>query len=66
MISKHQETGEENLPEGDLEDRDYNPEDHEFISHLVAAKARVTPLKAGLSIPKIRTIRTSSLHQASI
>ena len=52
MISKHQETEEENLPEGDLEDRDYNPEDHEFISHLVAAKARVTPLKAGLTIPR--------------
>ena len=51
MVSKHQEVGEENLPEGDLEDRDYNPEDHEFISHLVAAKAWVTPLKAGLTIP---------------
>ena len=52
MIYKHQETEEKKLPEGDLEDRDYNPEDHEFISHLVAAKARVTPLKAGLTIPK--------------
>ena len=39
MISKHQETEEENLPEGDLEDKDYNPEEHEFISHLVTAKA---------------------------
>ena len=52
MISKHHENGEENLPEGDLEDKDYDPEEHEFISQLVATKARVTPLKTGLTIPR--------------
>ena len=26
MISKYQENGEENLPDGDLEDKDYDPE----------------------------------------
>ena len=52
MISKHKENEEESLPEGDLEDKDYDPEEHEFTSQLVAAKARVTPLKAGLTIPR--------------
>ena len=52
MISKHKENEEESLPEGDLEDKDYNPEEHEFTSQLVAAKARVTPLKTGLTIPR--------------
>ena len=52
MVSKYQENDEENLPEGDLEDKDYDPEKHKFISQLVAAKARVTPLKAGLTIPR--------------
>ena len=52
MISKHHQNGEENLPEGDLEDKDYDPEEHEFISQLFAAKAQVTPLKTGLTIPR--------------
>merc|ERR1712240_165303 len=52
MVSKHKDNNEESLPEGDLEDKDYNPEEHEFISQLVAAKARVTPLKTGLTIPR--------------
>ena len=52
MVSKHKENNQESLPEGDLEDKDYNPEEHEFISQLVAAKARVTPLKTGLTIPR--------------
>merc|ERR1712112_166681 len=52
MISKHEENKEEKLPEGDLEDKDYNPEEHEFTSQLVATKACVTPLKAGLTIPR--------------
>ena len=52
MISKNQESEEENLPEGDLKDKDYDPEEHEFISQLVATKAWVTPLKAGLTIPR--------------
>merc|ERR1712237_137961 len=52
MISKHKENEDESLPEGDLEDKDYDPEEHEFTSQLVAAKARVTPLKAGSTIPR--------------
>ena len=52
MVSKYQENEEENLPEGDLEDKDYDPEKHEFTSQLVTAKARVTLLKAGLTIPR--------------
>ena len=52
MVSKHKENNKETLPEGDLEDKDYDPEEHEFISQLVAAKARVTPLKTGLTIPR--------------
>merc|ERR1712082_235805 len=52
MVSKHKENNEERLPEGDLEDKDYNPKEHEFISQLVTAKARVTPLKTGLTNPR--------------
>merc|ERR1712239_61014 len=52
MVSKYKENNEESLPEGDLEDEDYNPEEHVFISQLVAAKAWVTPLKTGLTIPR--------------
>ena len=52
MISRYQENEEYKLPDGDLEDKDYDPEKHEFTSQLVAAKAQVTPLKAGLTIPR--------------
>ena len=52
MVSKSEEYNQEDLPDGDLEDRDYDPKEHDFISHLVAAKARVTPLKTGLTIPR--------------
>ena len=48
----NKENNEESLPEGDLKDKDHNPEEHEFISQLVAAKAGVTPLKTGLTIPR--------------
>ena len=47
MVSKSEEYNLE-----DLGDRDYDPKEHDFISHLVAAKARVTPLKTGLTIPR--------------
>merc|ERR1712089_55272 len=52
MVSKHKENNEESLPEGDLEDKDYNSEEHKFISQLVATEGRVTPLKAGLTISR--------------
>merc|ERR1712243_452707 len=29
MVSKHKENKEESFPEGDLEDKDYNPEEYE-------------------------------------
>ena len=72
MISKYKENEEENLPEGDLKDKDYDPEKRFFISQLIAAKACVTPLKAGLTIPRSKLsglllctrllLRTESLY----
>merc|ERR1712240_349976 len=33
MVSRHKENNKESLPEGDLEDKDYNPEEHERNGH---------------------------------
>ena len=52
MVSKSEEYNQEDLPDGDLEDRDYDHKEHNFIAHLVTAKAHVTPLKTGLTIPR--------------
>ena len=36
----------------DPEDLSFNPELHQFVSGIAAAKARVTPLRAGLTVPR--------------
>ena len=35
MVSKSEENDQEDLPDGDHEDKDYDPEEHNFISHLM-------------------------------
>ena len=45
----------ENLTAGDYWDKDYDESIHTFHSVLVAVKARVTPLKTGLTIPGQRS-----------
>ena len=40
------------LPYGNLDDRDFDPNLHEFESHILAAKYCVTPLKTSLTIPR--------------
>ena len=52
MVSKTKENEQDILPEGDLEDKDFDPEEHVFESHILAAKSWVTPLKTGLTIPR--------------
>ena len=52
MVSKTKENDQEVLPDGDMDDKDLDPDLHEFESHILAAKARVTPLKTGLTIPQ--------------
>ena len=51
MVSKTEENDQDVLPNGDVDDKDFDPDLHEFESHILAAKARVTPLKTGLTIP---------------
>ena len=51
MVSKFEEINLDVLPDGDIHDKDFDPDKHEFVSHILAAKARVTPLKTGLTIP---------------
>ena len=50
MVSKIEEINLDVLPDGDIHDKDFDPDKHEFVSHILAAKARVTPLKTGLTI----------------
>ena len=52
MISKTEEINLDVLPDGDIHDKDFDPAKHEFVSHILAAKARVTPLRTGLTIPR--------------
>ena len=40
------------LDEGDTMDQDFWPDLHKFVSALLTAKAQVTPLKNGLTIPR--------------
>ena len=51
MIAKDEDYYNEDLQVGDPLDHDYDENLHEFKVQLLAAKARVTPLKAGLTIP---------------
>ena len=50
IISKTKDHSEEVLPDSDPKDQDYDPDKHEFISQILAAKAHVTPLNTGLTI----------------
>ena len=52
MVSKTKENNQDILPDEDVDDKDFDPNLHEFKSHILAAKARVTPLKTGLTIPR--------------
>ena len=52
MVSKIEENDLEVLPDGDINDEDFDPNLHEFKSHILTAKAHVTPLKTGLTIPR--------------
>ena len=51
MVSKTKENNQDVLPNRDVDDNDFDPDLHEFKSHILAAKAHVTPLKTGLTIP---------------
>ena len=51
MVSKVKEIDLDVLPDGDVYDKDFDPDKHEFVSHILVAKACVTPLKTGLMIP---------------
>ena len=51
MVSKFEENDLEVLPDGDINDKDFNPNVIEFKSHILATKAHVTPLKTGLTVP---------------
>ena len=39
MVSKIEEIKLDVLPDGDIHDKDFNPDKHEFVSHIIAAKA---------------------------
>ena len=52
MISKSEDHEEEVLHDGELDDSDFNADIHQFEVHLLTAKARITPLKTGLTIPR--------------
>ena len=47
MVSKFEENDLEVLPDGDINDRGFDPNVNEFKSYILAAKACVTPLKTG-------------------
>ena len=50
MVSKAKENSLKVLPDGDSNDNDFDPNLHKFKSHILFAKACVTPLKTGLTI----------------
>ena len=51
MVTKNIKVEFDALPDGDAEDRYLNPKIHEFKSNILTTKARVTPLKGGITIP---------------
>ena len=52
MVSKAEENNLEILPDGDFNDDNFDPNIHQFESHILTAKTRVTPLKICLTIPR--------------
>ena len=54
MVSKTKENYQNVLSDGDVDDKDLDPDLHEFKSHILAAKASVTPLNTGLTIPRAK------------
>ena len=61
MVTKNIKVEFDAPPDGDAEDRYLNPDIHELRSYILAAKARVTPLKGGITIP--RSIRSGALYK---
>ena len=56
MVSKTKENSLKVLPDGDNNDDDFDSNLHEFKSHILAAKACLTPLNK-LNNPKSRSLR---------
>ena len=52
MVSKTGESNLETLPDGGFNNNNFDPSIHQFESHILTAKACVTPLKTGLTIPR--------------
>ena len=40
------------FPDGDVDDKDFDPDIHKFKTHILSAKAHITPLNTGLTIPQ--------------
>ena len=49
MVSKTEENNLEVLPDGDTNNNNFDPNLYEFKSHILTAKARVTPLRDKIS-----------------
>ena len=52
MVSKTKDNDQDTLPDGDIDERDFDPKLHRFESHILATKSRVILLKTGLMIPR--------------
>ena len=52
-VSKTEENNLKVVPDGDINDDNSDPNLHNFESYILAAKAHVTPLKTGLTIPRL-------------
>ena len=51
MVSKIKASDQEHIPDGELDNRDFDLQLHEFQAHLIVAKARVIPLKTIITVP---------------
>lgn len=56
MVFKTKENSLEVLPDGDINDDDFDSKLYEFKSYILAAKAHVTPLKTVLTIPRAEVL----------
>ena len=52
MVSKTKDNDQDTLPDGDLDERDFDLNLLEFKSHILATQSRVIPLKTSLTIPR--------------